>query len=45
MSQQKCEKLRVEIANCKDDEDEAAYVDLQVPLDNDGNEPINAAAI
>ena len=46
MSPHECENLRVEIANCKDDKDEeAAYVELQVPLDDDGNEPMNAAAI
>ena len=44
-SPHECDNLHVEIANCKDDEDEAAYVELQVPLNNDGNEPMNAAAI
>ena len=45
MSPHECENLCVEIANCKDDKDEAAYVKLQMPLHDDGNEPMNAAAI
>jgi hypothetical protein len=45
MSPHECENLRVEIANCKDDKDEAAYVELQVHLVDNGNEPMNAASI
>ena len=53
MSPQDRENLRVEIENCKDEEDEnckdeedeAAHVELQVPGDDDGNEPTDEAAI
>ena len=45
MSPQECENLRVKIANYKDEENEAAHGELQVPLDDNGNEPMNEAAI
>ena len=53
MSPQERENLCVEFENCKDtedeksedEEDEAAHIELQVPGDDDGNEPTDEAAI